>query len=671
MNDAPEERPPAPRVLAWTAALVITAGLVMTFLGAWRTGVSFDEPFHVLRLGNFYAQGWYLLDDDLVGGVPGEWVPDTYVYAPVTMLLMHGVNRLLGLDPSGAASVSATAFAVRHLVVATLAAGGLAAVVATGRMLMRTWSWGLVAGAVLVAMPVWTGHAMFNVKDIPVAVGFAVFTCGLVLGAGRSPSRTQRSATVALVALGVVLAIGTRPGMWVGLGASLGVCVVLATRWQSRQGPPGRLVVDLALGSAVGLAVVTFSYRTIFAHPWDWLVGSAFGSSSYGGESGPRIYIPLQMAATLPTLLLVLGLAGWVLRSPVPRLPRWGTGSPQSVRLGVVMAQALVMPALSVVTAAHLYNGLRQLLFAAPAAALLLAWGLRRLLLAAPRESGAVRVLAVACAAAVAVPTLVQARSFPYNYTYQSVIFDLSQWPSRNDYWRTSFRELADEVPGDEYVVCSASTDHRGFTMRFLHTAGRSRAERSRNCWTDEISPIAPYASPDEVDELAPMAPTFVAVTEHEPGSNCTVLDRVVRPRHLTTQSMAVLSRCDLRLKVYEGPVEFALDHGTTEYLLGGWTGKPSDEGVQMMGRGAGLGFELPPELVDRDLRLDLTVSEEPADVLVNNEPVAWEGGPDRIRIEVPAAQASAFGEDRLVVTLEAADAGRLRLLAAELAASS
>jgi hypothetical protein len=90
-----------------------------------------------------------------------------------------------------------------------------------------------------------------------------------------------------------------------------------------------------------------------------------------------------------------------------------------------------------------------------------------------------------------------------------------------------------------------------------------------------------------------------------------------------------------------------------------------------MMGRGAGLGFELPPELVDRDLRLDLTVSEEPADVLVNNEPVAWEGAADRIRIEVPAAQASAFGEDRLVVTLEAADAGRLRLLAAELAASS
>ena len=82
------------------------------------------------------------------------------------------------------------------------------------------------------------------------------------------------------------------------------------------------------------------------------------------------------------------------------------------------------------------------------------------------------------------------------------------------------------------------------------------------------------------------MAPTFVAVTEHEPGSNCTVLDRVTRPRHLTTQSMSVLSRCDLRLRAYEGPVEFALDHGTTQYLLGGWTGKPSDEGVQMMGRG-------------------------------------------------------------------------------------
>ena len=77
------------------------------------------------------------------------------------------------------------------VVVIGLAAGGLAAVVATGRMLMRTWSWGLVAGAVLVAIPVWTGHAMFNVKDVPVAIGYAVFTCGLVLGAARSPSRTR------------------------------------------------------------------------------------------------------------------------------------------------------------------------------------------------------------------------------------------------------------------------------------------------------------------------------------------------------------------------------------------------------------------------------------------------------------------------------------------------
>ena len=47
----------------------------MTFLGAWRTGVSFDEPFHVIRLGNFYAHGWYLLDDDLVGRRPGDGSP--------------------------------------------------------------------------------------------------------------------------------------------------------------------------------------------------------------------------------------------------------------------------------------------------------------------------------------------------------------------------------------------------------------------------------------------------------------------------------------------------------------------------------------------------------------------------------------------------------------------
>ena len=49
--------------------------------------------------------------------------------------------------------------------------------VVIGRLLLRTWSWGLVCGAALVAVPMWTGHAMVNIKDIPVATGYTLHAC--------------------------------------------------------------------------------------------------------------------------------------------------------------------------------------------------------------------------------------------------------------------------------------------------------------------------------------------------------------------------------------------------------------------------------------------------------------------------------------------------------------
>ena len=90
-----------PRVLVWTALAVCVAGVLMVLLGAWRTGISTDEPIHVLRYDNLQEHGWYLLDDDFDGDEPGSWVTDQYVYGPVFTQVMHVVNRVVGLDPPG------------------------------------------------------------------------------------------------------------------------------------------------------------------------------------------------------------------------------------------------------------------------------------------------------------------------------------------------------------------------------------------------------------------------------------------------------------------------------------------------------------------------------------------------------------------------------------------
>ena len=114
------DRPTPPRTVVWVALGVCVSGAVMVLLGAWRVGVWTDEPAHVIRYANLQDHGWYLLDDDFDdAGEPGEWVPDRYVYAPLTTQLMHGVNRLAGLDPAGGLGTSVRAFSSRQMRTAT------------------------------------------------------------------------------------------------------------------------------------------------------------------------------------------------------------------------------------------------------------------------------------------------------------------------------------------------------------------------------------------------------------------------------------------------------------------------------------------------------------------------------------------------------------------------
>ena len=81
---------------------------------------------------------------------------------------------------------------MRHLGVVAIGLVGVAAVAAIGRLVLRPWRWGLVAAAVLAAIPMWTGHEMFNVKDVPVATGHTLCTLGLLLFVQRAPARPDR-----------------------------------------------------------------------------------------------------------------------------------------------------------------------------------------------------------------------------------------------------------------------------------------------------------------------------------------------------------------------------------------------------------------------------------------------------------------------------------------------
>ena len=91
----PLPRPRVPRPLLAVAAVVLVTTVALAVHGAWTTGVSWDEAYHVGRMRSFLAHGWYLLEGDLDGDRPGAWEDQAYVYAPVTAILLHAAVGML------------------------------------------------------------------------------------------------------------------------------------------------------------------------------------------------------------------------------------------------------------------------------------------------------------------------------------------------------------------------------------------------------------------------------------------------------------------------------------------------------------------------------------------------------------------------------------------------
>src|SRR4051812_18063707 len=100
----------------------------MIFLGGWRIGVTWDEPLHVQRFDNYLQTGWYLGDGQLNDGKPAPEMTQQYVYAPATMLILHGFGVATGVEEPGAAGNSADAYAVRHLAIGLISLLGILAV---------------------------------------------------------------------------------------------------------------------------------------------------------------------------------------------------------------------------------------------------------------------------------------------------------------------------------------------------------------------------------------------------------------------------------------------------------------------------------------------------------------------------------------------------------------
>jgi hypothetical protein len=529
-------QPPLALVLA--AAAVAITGLAMTFVGAGQTGLSGDEFAHVKRLEAFYDDGLFVRNWERTtpeGVIP----PNAYVYAPATARVMHIANVLAGNEGSGEVATTLEAFMVRHYVVATMSLVGLLATAALAWMLLG-WRWAVVAAGALAAIPLWTGHAMFNPKDTPVAVGNTLMTvafAGLVLAAGmrRGPGLLTWLVACVTAVFGITLMAGTRPGMWPAVAAAVVmVLVVLAT---------GRrltwfVVAGLSASLAVSYAALWKLYPKIFSDPVAMLSASVGQSAQFPhGVASGRHYVLERTAIEWPTLLLAFMLMGTVVAA-VSCLTSMRSDPRRSVLLGLVGVQGFALTVAAMIMNANIYDGLRQLLFAVPAQAVLATLGIATLATILRGKAGRWALAGLAVAALV-LPTVVQARLYPYQYAYGNVVAEWAGAGILNDNWKVSFREYVQDVPPTVMAACPNDPPPTGPISRDNYSDCRGNSKAFQSPWRA-------YWHHARFDPDSPEFYTLLRAQRPVP-SNCRVVDKVERMRNLESVVMSRLLLCTQR----------------------------------------------------------------------------------------------------------------------------
>ena len=543
LTDAPRRFARVSRAPGWLVAVsatLITIAAVQQVWGAWASGATIDEPLHVGHLTNYFASRNY----------------SSSAYGPATSLLGHSLNVVLGFEQWGQVSSTAEAYAGRHLVIALLGIMGLVSVGLVGRVLFDSWRWGVVTSSLLAAIPMWVGHSMFNIKDVPLATGFTMVTAGLVLLLSHVGSTVVRMLLgFGFLVGGAFLAVGTRPGSAALITVSIAVALVLwvlmsSQRWPSRFRLLGYIGAGVLASIVVGLLIlvsgpaVWSSLERSVDFPWD-------GWNLYGGErveSNPGLATLVGVFASyFPLVILVLvvmGVVGGIVsvtRSLVIRRS-WHT---RDTVVALVFIQGLGAFGAVALLDPVIYDGGRQIFFVVPALAVIATLGLHGILTWVRRSSPspflATNIVAAVVAVGLVVPSLDQIRLFPYNYSYYNVVAQGAgvngSWET--DFWGSSIREAATVVASGDPVTCQSVGD-LNFSISSLEPCGILEPYVGGNA-------VAPLSTlPDRHFWVLRMERTL-AIHGPVTSDNCEFHSQVTRPLRGEDLSMAWVYQCEDR----------------------------------------------------------------------------------------------------------------------------
>lgn len=278
-----------------------------------------------------------------------------------------------------------TVYETRHLVTTLTGLVGVIGVYVLGCRIGSPWT-GVLAAALLILTPRYYGHAFFNHKDIPFAVGY-VWSVALIL---RCYASWPKLRAKTLIACG--LAIGFTLGLRVGgaiLFCTLGVACLHALYGLRASGRLTRGSLSTVAGSCAAVFAVAYVVM-LLAWPWAQLgpisrplrallefasfpvvIPVFFEGTWLASNEVPWHYAAKWLVLTLPEVVLVGSLVG-IAAAVTTYLDDRDRGFP-----ACLATFALLFPlAYAAVKGVPFSNGMRHVLFTLPLTAVLAAHGL-------------------------------------------------------------------------------------------------------------------------------------------------------------------------------------------------------------------------------------------------------------------------------------------------------
>jgi len=436
------------KVVVALCICVILGSMVIGVRTAWNAGPIWDDPTEIVMMNVLISIG---TQPNLSYAAAKERMDRLSLgsgyYGVVAQYMAHGLSAIANDKRwSQPERYNVENIRWRHLVSICLTFLAAVALFFTVTTVSANPTLGLMMVAVLLSTPVYLGLSSIDGKDVPIAVGLTLLSCGAALllwrlGFLEKPGAPLPRLSIApgaanavaatLVFLGTLLAFGTRTGA-IALIAfeSAVVCALFGLALQRGVARVASAASILWLSVFAGVVLAIAINPLARKAPVEWLMEGVFYAARapkpsltlYGqmvkSEALPWWYVPGWIIAEYPAAflaLLLIGGVGTILA--LSQKPKANAVTPWVP----FFVQGFIIPVCIILSGAAIYDRLRHVLFIVPPLCMLAGFGLYLCVDAAKSTTGwtakALAVLGPAFLVTIFASTVIW---YPYQYAYLS-----------------------------------------------------------------------------------------------------------------------------------------------------------------------------------------------------------------------------------------------------------